>query len=118
MAQQARPHWYTQSEYLRLMFKRAVRGLGTRPFSTRPISATPARPPLAAEVAKPAGSHPPQDALAPGVHEPEHEHEHENEHLDEPVPPVGVQLRGPREDEHRLHVEDDEQEGEHVVADH
>src|ERR1044072_7129248 len=37
MAQHARPHWYTQRLYLRDMLSSALRGLGTQPFSTRPI---------------------------------------------------------------------------------
>src|SRR4051812_49356493 len=39
MAQQARPHWYTQSEYLRAVFNSVVSGFGIRPFSTRPTEA-------------------------------------------------------------------------------
>src|SRR5688500_15889666 len=41
MAQHARPHWYTQREYLRLMLRSAVRGLGILPRSTRPTGARP-----------------------------------------------------------------------------
>ena len=38
MAQHARPHWYTQREYLRDRLSSVVSGLGSLPLSTRPIS--------------------------------------------------------------------------------
>src|SRR6185436_15362664 len=101
MAQPARPHSYTHREYFRLMLSRLVSGLGRRPFSTRPISA----------------SHPPQHALAPGVDEAEEQDEHEEAHLDQAEAAVDLELGGPGEDEHRLHVEHHEEQGEHVVAD-
>ena len=37
MAQHARPHWYTHSEYLRAVFSSLVSGFGSLPLSTRPI---------------------------------------------------------------------------------
>src|SRR6185503_2809442 len=80
IAQQARPHWYTHSEYLRLTLRRLVRGLGMRPFSMRPISP----------------SHPSQDSLAPRVDQAEHQHEDEQAHLGQPEAAVHLELRGPR----------------------
>ena len=41
MAQQARPHWYTQREYDRPRLNSCVSGFGNRPLSTRPISTSP-----------------------------------------------------------------------------
>ena len=67
MAQQARPHWYTHSEYERPRLNSVVSGLGMRPLSTRPMR-----------------SHPAQHALAPRVHEAEEQDEHEDAHLDQP----------------------------------
>ena len=41
----------------------------------------------------------------------------EDEHLDQTEDAVALQPRRPREDEHGLDVEHDEEQGEHVVAD-
>src|SRR3954466_14888512 len=78
-----------------------VSGFGSRPRSTRPISA----------------SHPPQNALAPGVDEAENEHEHEGRHLGEPESAISLETGRPREDEDGLDVEEHEQQGEDVVTD-
>src|SRR4051794_24617868 len=60
---------------------------------------------------------PAQDALAPGIQQPESKDGNEHEHLDEAEDVVGLQLDGPREDEHGLDVEQDEEQGEDVVTD-
>src|SRR3954453_21680656 len=70
MAQHARPHWYTQREYLRAVFRSLVSGWGILPLSTSPIRTWPLDPT--------------QDALAPCVQQAEGEDEDEDEHLDEP----------------------------------
>ena len=106
MAQQARPHWYTQREYLRLTLSSAVSGFGSLPFSTSPMSSS-----------LPCSSDPTQQSLAPGVEEAQSEDEDEDGHLDEAEHAVGLESGGPREDEHCLHVEEHEHEGEHVVPD-
>ena len=56
-------------------------------------------------------------ALAPRVEQPEGEDGDEDRHLDETEGAVGLEPGGPREDEHGLHVEHDEEQGEDVVAD-
>src|SRR3954453_19398155 len=66
MAQHARPHWYTQREYLRAVLSNLVSGWGTLPLSTRPIALDPA-----------------QDTFTPRVKESEGEDHDEDEHLDE-----------------------------------
>src|SRR5688572_18212714 len=92
-------------EYLRLRLRSLVSGFGTLPLSTSPIRATAPR------------SDPSEHLLLPGVEEAEGEDDDEDRHLDDAEPPVGLGARGEREDEHRLHVEHDEEEGEDVVAD-
>src|SRR5438067_2813291 len=101
MAQQARPHWYTQREYLRAVFKSLVSGWGTLPLSTRPISA----------------SDPTEDTFTPGVEESEGEDHDEDGHLDEAEDVVDLEADGPGEDEDGLDVEQHEQDREDVVAD-
>src|SRR5437763_15083289 len=101
MAQHARPHWYTQREYLRAVFSSLVSGWGTLPLSTRPITS----------------SDPTEDALTPGVEESEGEDHDEDEHLDEAEHVVDLEPSGPWKDEDGLHVEQHEQHGEDVVAD-
>src|SRR5256885_15609888 len=95
MAQHARPHWYTQREYLRAVLSSLVSGWGTLPLSTRPITS----------------SDPTQDAFTPGVEESEGEDHDEDEHLDESEDVVDLEAGGPRGDEHRLHVRKHEQHG-------
>src|SRR5262245_43088115 len=107
MAQQASPHWYTQREYLREMFSRAVRGLGDLPLSMRPISGP----------GWGCGSDPTQDLLAPGVEQAQGQHCDEDGHLDDAEGAVGLEAGGPREDEHGFDVEHHEEEGEDVVPD-
>src|SRR5581483_1498451 len=102
MAQQASPHWYTHKEYLRAVLSSLVSGWGILPLSTRPIRWF---------------LDPAEDALAPGVQQPEREDRDEDEHLDEPEDVVHLEADGPGEDEHRFDVEHDEQQGEDVVAD-
>src|SRR3569623_3845820 len=109
MAQQARPHWYAQREYVRDVLRSLVSDLGILPLSTRPIS-RPSR-------CRWPGSQPTQDPLAPGGGEAQRQHEDEDAHLDHAEPAVGLEPGGPREDEHRLDVEHDEQDGEDEVAD-
>src|SRR4051812_26324991 len=65
----------------------------------------------------PMWSYPTEHALAPRVHEAKEQNEHEDPHLDEPEAGVAFELRRPREDEHGLDVEDDEQQREDVVPD-
>src|SRR5262245_43541220 len=103
MAQHARPHWYTHIEYERPRLSSVVRGLGRRPFPTSPIRAP--------------TSHPPEDALPPGVDQAEQEHADEHAHLDEAGAGVALELRGPREDEDSLDVEQDEEKRKDVVPD-
>ena len=67
MAQHARPHWYTHSEYFRLRLSRLASYRGIRPFSTMPISR----------------SHPSQDPFAPGVDETENQDEQEDGRQDD-----------------------------------
>src|SRR5687767_5080990 len=105
MAQHASPHWYAQMEYLRLRLRSLVRGLGILPLSTSPIRS---RIPW---------SHPPEHLLLPRVEEAEGEDDDEDRHLHHAEPLVGLDPRGEGEDEHRLHVEHHEQQGEDVVAD-
>src|SRR4051812_1022139 len=100
MAQHAKPHWYTQREYLRAVLSNLVSGWGTLPLSTRPIALDPA-----------------QDAFTPRVKESEGEDHDEDEHLDESEHVVDLEADGPGEDEDSLHVEQHEQHGEDVVAD-
>src|SRR4029079_348272 len=65
----------------------------------------------------PMWSYPTQHALAPRVHEAKEQDEHEDTHLDQPEAGIPLELRRPRKDEHCLHVEHDEQQGEDVVTD-
>src|SRR3978361_2153442 len=102
MAQQARPHWYTHRLYERPMLNSVVSGFGRRPRATIPMCGD---------------LHPAQHALAPRIHEAQEQDEDEDAHLGETEPGVPLELRAPREDEHGLHVEDHEQQREHVVAD-
>src|SRR6056297_3590838 len=111
MAQHARPHWYTHSEYERLMLNNLVRGAGMRPRSTRPISSTLRSSDLHSL------SHPPKEPALPGVDQSIEQQHDEDQHGDEPEGAVPLDVRGPREEEHRFHVEDDEQQREDVVAD-
>src|SRR3954447_14970846 len=62
-------------------------------------------------------SDPTKDAFTPGVEESEGEDHDEDQHLDEAEDVVDLESRGPRKDEHCLHVEQHEQDGEDVVAD-
>src|SRR6187200_2347805 len=103
MAQHARPHWYTHTEYERPRLNRAVSGFGSRPFSTMPMVTS--------------RLDPPENALAPGVHQPEQQDEDEHTHLHETEAGIGLELCGPGKDEHRFDVEHHEQQGEQVVAD-
>src|SRR6478609_3779172 len=111
MAQHARPHWKIHSEYLRETFSRLVSGLGILPLSTRPING------LRRGWFRVRGLEPLEHSLAPGVQEPEGQQPDEDDHLDGAEPAVDLELDGPREDEHRLDVEEDEEQGEHVVPD-
>lgn len=61
--------------------------------------------------------HPPQDTLAPGIHQAQEENEDKDAHFNEPEARVSLKLRRPWKDEHRLHVENDEEQGEDVIAD-
>src|SRR3954447_17922066 len=83
------------------MLNKVVNGLGIRPRSTIPMRRL----------------HPAEDAIAPRIDEAQEQDEHEDAHLDETEAGVALELRGPREDEHGLDVEDHEHQGEHVVAD-
>jgi hypothetical protein len=73
--------------------------LGKRPRSTRPMC-----------------SHPPQDALAPGVDQAQEQNEYEDAHFNQAETRVALELSSPREDEDRLHIKDDEEKGKDVVA--
>src|SRR6478736_4789180 len=105
MAQQASPHWKIQSEYLREMFSRLVSGLGILPLSTRPING----------LRRGWDLQPLEHSLAPGVEEAQRQQRDEDDHLDGAEPAVDLELDGPGKDEHRLDVEEDEEQGEHVV---
>src|SRR5260221_7617024 len=100
MAQHARPHWYTQTEYRRAVLSSLVSGWGILPLSTRPIR-----------------SDPTQDALAPGVEQTEGEDHDEDQHLDKAKHVVDLEADGPGKDEHGFDVEQHEQHREDVVAD-
>src|SRR4029079_7694778 len=101
MAQHARPHWYTQREYLRAVLSSLVSGCGTLPLSTSPIRSL----------------DPTEDALTPGVEESEGEDHDEDGHLDQAEDVVDLEANRPREDEHGLDVEQHEQDRKDVVAD-
>jgi len=62
-------------------------------------------------------SHPPQDALAPGVDQAQKQHEDENAHFDETETCVSLQLRSPREDEHSFNIKNHEKQRENVITD-
>src|SRR4051794_2299984 len=106
MAQQARPHWKIQREYLRETFSRLVSGFGILPLSTRPING------LRWMWFRVPGLEPLEHSLAPGVEETQRQQRDEDDHLDGAEAAVDLQLDGPREDEHGLDVEEDEEEGE------
>ena len=61
-------------------------------------------------------SHPPQDALAPGIDQAQEQYENEDSHFNQAETRVALELSGPREDEDRLYVKDDEEKGKDVVA--
>ena len=63
-AQHASPHWYTHNEYERPMLNNEFNGFGNLPRSTRPMLL-----------------HPPQNALAPGVHQAKKQNEYEDSHF-------------------------------------
>src|SRR3954454_2187409 len=105
MAQHARPHWYTHMEYRRAVLSSLVSGFGILPLSTRPIRWCPSR------------LDPTEHTLAPGVEQAQGEDGDEDQHLDETEHVVGLEVDGPREDEHGLDVEQHEEQGEDVVAD-
>ena len=81
------------------MLNSEFNGLGRRPRSTRPMC-----------------SHPPQDALAPGIDQAQEQYENEDSHFNQAETRVALELSGPREDEDRLYVKDDEEKGKDVVA--
>src|SRR2546421_10052613 len=111
MEQQASPNWNIQREYFLLQVRRNDTGLGSRTRWTR-------GPPSPSIVPKatPVSLAPLQDLLPPGVGEAEGQDPDEDDHRDErPGAPL-QEDDGPREEEDRLHVEDDEQEAEQVVA--
>ena len=60
-------------------------------------------------------SHPPQYALAPGVDQAQEQNEDKDAHLNQAETCVALKLSGPREDEDRLYVKDDEEQSEDVV---
>ena len=82
------------------MLNNEFNGLGMRPRSTRPICL-----------------YPPQDTLAPGIHQAQEENEDEDAHFNEAETRIPLELRRPWEDEHCLDVKYDEEQGEDVVAD-
>ena len=95
MAQQARPNWNSHKEYFRDQFRSQVTGFGHAElldYSHR------------------------MNSLADGVHQAQDQDVDEDEHLDEAEGAETLEHDGPREDEHRLHVEDDEEKPVDVIA--
>lgn len=81
------------------MLNNEFNGFGNLPRSTRPMLL-----------------HPPQNALAPGVHQAEKQNEYEYSHFHQPKHSITLELCCPGEDEHCFNIEDDEQQREDVVA--
>src|SRR5919106_4435484 len=108
MAQHARPKFITQSEYLRPQFRMNLTGWGIWTLSSRltcsPFGALSPSRPL-------------EHLLPVGVQEPERQDEYEDGHLHHRLHAQALEDDGPGEQEHALHVEDDEQERIDVVAD-
>ena len=62
-------------------------------------------------------SDPFQGALAPGVYEAEQQHGEEDHHFHEAGAAQCPKDHGPGEEKNRLHVKDDEEQGEDVIPD-
>src|SRR5688572_7406396 len=112
MAQQARPKVIGQRLDLRAQLMTlstvAKATLSPKRFWMRPvISVTPASPP----VLRP---HPLQVALPPDVDQGHDQDGDEHQALDEGEHPELAEDHGPGQEEHGLHVEDDEDQGEDV----
>src|SRR5256714_1536595 len=104
--QQASPNWNIHSEYFRLQLSKNDTDLGslTRWTRSRPSPSIVTLQPL-------------KSLLAPGIRQPKGKNADEDDHLDEGAGAELVEDHCPGEKEHRLDVEDDEEQAEEVVPD-
>src|SRR5512140_2509150 len=115
MAQQARPNVMNQMLFLRLQLTSWSTLVTTTPSSNRlwmrPLTSDmPSSGPIL-------GAHPREIALPPDVRAGDHQDADEHEPLEIGEQPEGLEHGRPGQQEHRLDVEHDEDQGEHVEAD-